>query len=132
MIFRPWLWSRRVERWFGRVPGMDAPKLARHRRRLEQGESVLWAGFSGRRMVMAAIISTVEGPKGPELLLELAAGDLPAADLTRAGAAAAELLAAKTGCVAVRFATVRPGLARKTVMWGYTLCEVVMRKEIAA
>jgi hypothetical protein len=128
LSFRPAAWSRRVDRWIGRIDGMDSARLAWHRRRADAGLTYLLAGYAGRKMVVVMILSEQDGPCGPELLCELAAGDLSGADLTRAMAVAGEAVARRAGMRACRFATVRPGLARKTVLLGYELVEVQMRK----
>lgn len=134
LSFRPWPWSRRVEAMLGRIDGLDRHRLARFRRRVEgfdDGTLYLWAGLAGRRVVMVMLLSKRDIGYGPEILCEAAAGDLPGADLTRAAAAAVEAVAREAGCAGCMFDTRLPALARKTVLLGYELVEVRMRKVLA-
>lgn len=139
VILRPGLWDAQAEAWSKLIPHDHPADYLKHWGKLIQDKDAevfdilaVQPGSdvaSGVR-VGVVIVTVCHDFLTPELIVLGAFSSDKYADLTEVSLAQVEDIAESKGCRSVRFHTMRPGLIAKALRSGFTVSEVIMRKEV--
>lgn len=139
VILRPGLWDAQAAAWSRLIPH-DAPgDYPQHWENLvNRGDAEIFdilepaplnAKFVEPVRVGVLVVTICTEFPTPELIL-LGAFSSAKADLTIAAMPQIMQIARERGCKTVRFHTMRPGLIAKALTDGFTVSEVILRKDV--
>ncbi len=126
LTLAPAAWSEDAQRILAPACPHDLADVAAQ---VQAGAARLFVGTDpAGQAVLAFVLRIDQAATGPQGVIVAAAGQVPGADLTATCMPAIESLF--RGCVAIRYHTAHPALARKLARLGYVAREIVCFKEI--
>jgi hypothetical protein len=131
LMLRPGIWDAQAAAWSRLIPHDWPGDFAEHWAALirEKKAEVCDAVIEGRRVGVVVFSICREYPT-PELVILGAFASAGGHDLTAEAFPQIYRLAIERGCRTVRFHTMRAGLIAKAVAAGWTVSEVVVRKDL--
>ncbi len=131
LIVRPGHWDAECEAWAKMLPH-DSPEL--HAQRLAEmvrvGEAYSLDLCDDQQRVGILVYSIDEHLPEAEFVIHAAYSAEGHLDLTAEFLPRLCAVARAKGCASVRFNTVRPALIEKAIAQGFTVSEVIMRKDV--
>lgn len=139
VILRPGLWDAQAQAWSKLIPHDFPSDYIEHWTKLiRSGDAEvldILAVTPGTEIktgvrVGVVVVTICHDFLTPELIVLGAFSSDKHADLTEVSLTQIQEIADSKGCGSVRFHTMRPGLIAKALRAGFTVSEVIMRKEV--
>lgn len=131
LILRPGIWDAQAQAWSRLIPHDWPGDYVDHwTRMVERGDAESFDAIQDGRRVGFLLVTVCHEFDTPELILLGAYAVSGGHDLTLSALPQIEAIARAKGCATVRFHTMRPGLIGKALRDGFTVSEVILRKDV--